>query len=410
MNKLSSQAVYLIDGSRTPFYQQNPKATYSKLDLGVIAARALLLKQPFSSLALDDVTIASSTPSDNADLAQLLSLRLQCNSSINPHTFSAGENCGLQALEYAHQQIASQEKSLILLGGIESSQPKPISLSLQLSEWIREWKTTSGITNKAKVFNKLHTRHFRTTPVEDLEKYNHELHLEIAEKTANYYSLSSEDMAEYVKLSQRRLKYAQRNHQINDIVPLFYPDGSSLHRDEGMIHSDPELLNQAILSGNPPTGLITHGSVTQSSEGACLLLLASAEAVQRYQLSPIAKLSSPVWARNDEAIQQLLNSNQQQAKNIDYWEWDETSAAEILSLEKKANYEPIEAFKSLNTVNIDGGSLALGSPNTANNLRCILQLAHILKRNNANHGVCHFSFATGLNSALLLDNIAGESA
>lgn len=408
MTKASPQAVYLIDGTRTPFYQQNKKTNYSKLDLGLIAARILLLKQPFSSLALDDIIIASSTPSDNVDLAQKLSLRLQCNSSINPYTFSAGEHCGLQAFEYAHQQIASQQKSLILLGGLESSKPKPIFLNIQLSDWIREWKTTHGITNKAKVFNKLHTKHFCTTPTKDLEEYNQTLHQELAEKTANYYSLTSNAIAEYVKLSQRRLKYAQRNHLIKNIVPLFYPDGSSLHRDEGMTESDPELLSQAMLSGNPPTGIITHSSVSQSSEGACLLLLAGQDAIDRYQLTPIAKLSPPSWARNDEVIQRLLTSNQQNAKNIDYWEWDETSAAEILSLKKKAQYESIEAFKSLNTVNIDGGSLALGSPNTANNFRCILQLAHILKRKSAKLGVCHFSFAIEKNGALLLENTLGK--
>jgi acetyl-CoA C-acetyltransferase len=210
-------------------------------------------------------------------------------------------------------------------------------------------------------------------------------------------------MAEYVKLSQRRLKYAQRNKLLKNIVPLFYPNGSSLHRDDDIINADPESLQQTIITGNPPTGIITKASVSQATDGACLLLLANQEVIDQYDLSPLAILSEPNWD-NDNAIKRLLSANQCQTSDIDYWEWDETSAAEILALEKKPQFSSIEAFQSLSNVNIDGGSLALGSPNSANKYRCILQLAAILQREQKQKGICHFSFANGQSSALLLQN------
>jgi acetyl-CoA acetyltransferase len=126
--------------------------------------------------------------------------------------------------------------------------------------------------------------------------------------------------------------------------------------------------------------------------------------VDQYNLTPLAALSQPNLANNDNAIQSLLTTNGLQADDIDYWEWDETSAAEVLALEKKPQFNSIEAFQSLSNVNSDGGSLALGSPNSANKLRCILQLGAILQRNNAEKGICHFRFANGQSSALLLQN------
>jgi acetyl-CoA C-acetyltransferase len=211
-------------------------------------------------------------------------------------------------------------------------------------------------------------------------------------------------MTEYVKLSQRRLKYAQRNKLINTIIPIFYPDGTSLYRDEDIISTNPESLQQTIITGNPPTGIITQGSTQQATDGACLLLLANQEMVDKYAITPLAKLSEPHWENEDSAIEPLLNKQNLHANEVDYWEWDETSAAEVLSLEKKPQFASIEAFQSLRNVNIDGGSLALGSPNTANKFRCILQLATILQRTNTEKGVCHFSFANGQTTALFLQN------
>jgi acetyl-CoA acetyltransferase len=126
VDKHQPQTVYLVDGARTPFshhLRQGSKTTppYSKLDLAVSTAQTLFLNQPFTALQLDDIVIASSTENTTRNLAQQVAQRLQCDSSLIPNTFTAGENCGIQALRYAHQQIAFQQKSLILLGGIETS-------------------------------------------------------------------------------------------------------------------------------------------------------------------------------------------------------------------------------------------------------------------------------------------------
>ncbi len=409
MTKVDSQAVYLIDGARTPFSHHLRQMSvsdnlqpYSKLDLGLLTAQSLLLNKAFNALQLDDVVVASSTSHHNADLAQQLAQRLQCKPSLIPHTFSAGESCAIQALQYAHQQISFQQKSLILIAGIETAISKPIALNHSLSQWIRDWQNAKGLMSKLKVVNKLHARHFYTKTANKDSKNPAYLYQDMAEKTASYFSISVAAMAEYIKLSHRRLKYAQRNKLLKNITPVFYPDGSSLYRDEDILDTDPEALAQTILTGRPATGIITKASITQPTDGACVLLLANQEMVDQYNLTPLAQLSEPNLSNKDNVVEQVLNTNNIPANDIDYWEWDEISAAEVLSLEKKPQFETIEAFQSLSHVNVDGGSLALGNPNSANKFRCILQLASILQRNNANNGICHFSLANGQSSALLL--------
>ena len=406
---MSSQTVYLIDGARTPFSHHLRQIStsdeflpYSKLDLGLLVARALLLRQTFSALQLDDVVVASNTSAHNADLAQQLARRLQCKPSLIPHTFSAGENCVIQALQYAHQQISFQQKSLILIAGIETAISKPIVLNHSLSQWISEWQNAKSLIAKLNIINKLHSRHFYTKTANKGTEDLVNLYQEMAEKTASYFSISTAAMAEYIKLSHRRLKYAQRNKLLKNVIPVFYPDGSSLYRDEDILDTDPEALAQTILTGHPATGIITKASITQATDGACVLLLANQEIVNQYNLTPLAQLSEPNLSNKDNVVEQILKTKNIPASDIDYWEWDEVSAAEVLSLEKKPQFETIEAFQSLSHVNVDGGSLVLGNPNSANKLRCILQLASILQRNNANNGICHFTLANGQRTALLV--------
>ena len=173
----------------------------------MITSRAVLLKQALSATHLDDVIVASQASNNNDNFAQQLSQRLQCHPDLRPHTFTVGENCSVQALEYAHQQLTLTPKSLILISGIETSKTPSISFNPELSQWISDWKNSQGLNKKLKVLNTLHTRHFRRESSNTQEKnHYYSLYKELAEKTANYYSLSTEAMAEYVKLSQRRLK------------------------------------------------------------------------------------------------------------------------------------------------------------------------------------------------------------
>jgi acetyl-CoA acetyltransferase len=194
VTKCCPQAVYLIDGARTPFgrhlrqHSSNTPA-YSKLDLAVTTAQALLLKQAFTALQLDDIVLASSSSETRIDLAKQLSQRLHCNPSLIPHTFPAGENCGLQALHYAHQQIAFQQKSLILLGGVETIHSKPISLNYALSDWIREWQTAKGIKKKLKVFSTLHTHHFSKPYINSTGSNVNKINLKFLNKNFKFFRL-----------------------------------------------------------------------------------------------------------------------------------------------------------------------------------------------------------------------------
>lgn len=402
------QPVYLVDGTRTPFSHHIRRdslgeVAYTPQDLIHITARSLLSQHSLKESDIDNLVMASSNTIDCAQLAETAAIRLRCNTFITPKTFLGSDKSGLQALLDAYHSIASQGKSLVLLGGVETISAPIISMSDELAEWLQAWRNASGPAEKTKVFNTLHTRYFRQrSQSTSTPEHLFTLQQGKAESVAGKHAIGLEAQAEYVNLSQRRLKYAQRNNTLCDITPVYYSDGSSVSVDENLITLDPESLKQALQTNPDAAGLITHSSVAQTTEGACCLLLASQACVDEYQLTPLAKLSEPIWSTDDLAIETSLKNHELTVADIDYWEWDETSAAEMLAFKQKAIYQSLNSFDQ---INLDGGALALGNPYAAGQLRSILQLSHTLKRNNGHHGLCHFGFSDNKTSAVMLNNI-----
>ncbi|PWQ95533.1 hypothetical protein [Leucothrix arctica] len=407
------QPVYLVDGTRTPFDRRLRRDSsggnaYTAQDLLHIAARDLLSRQPFDSTKIDNVIMASSQTLDCSSLAEDAARRLRCTNALTPQTFSGNEGVGIQALSYAYQAITSQGKSLVLLGGVEVVNAPLISASDELSEWFQVWKNASSISAKTKVFNTLHTSYFRQRAMpSDTPNERYTRHQSQAEAAANQSQISLDAQAEYVNLSQRRLKYAQRNNTLCNIVPVYYLDGSSRSSDENVITLDPESLKQALQTNPEATGLVTQNSVAQATEGACCLLLASQAFIDEYNITPLAQLFSPNTSACTDAIEASLNKHDLTSEEIDYWEWDEASAAEILALKQKPLFKSLSSF---DRINLDGGCLATGNPFAAGQLRNILQLSHTLQRNKGEYGVCHFGFNSQNISTILLRNAIGDTA
>lgn len=398
----AAKTVYLVDGTRTPFLVQSPdKQCYSALDLAMVVARIVLVQQPFSAQNLDTIVLASSLCDNSVDLAQQLAQRLHCSGDVST-LVQTGESAGLKAFEYASQQIALNQKQLVLVGAMDAFQAHSFVMNKSLNSWVKRWKGAKGIGGKFKALVALHTQHFGFSE-ESLSEYpGFSNYQESAEKKAIKQGISKDQMTEYVQLSLRRLQYAQRNNLIASLSPLFYQDGRVINRDESIINTEHADASSAIL---------TDDNMAKASEGAAMLLLASEEAVNQYKLPVLAKITSSTWGdcsqknstdtRINDAVEQLLAHNKLSLDQIDYWECNEASAVDILTIQQQCQEDP--KISSLSNVNIDGGTLALGSPPSANVFRMVMQLAHILQRNDAKQGVVTSTSSNGLEYALLLE-------
>lgn len=173
-------------------------------------------------------------------------------------------------------------------------------------------------------------------------------------------------------------------------------------------------------------GSVTPGNSSQISDGAAILLLASKDAIQKYNLPVLAKIVDVVWAGVDPAemglgpvyaTHKLLQRQQLKMDDIDYWEINEAFAAQVLGCVRawaddeycRKNLGLSHALGELDRtkLNIDGGAIALGHPVGASGARISLHLANILRRKNANKGIATICIGGGQGGAMLIENVSG---
>jgi acetyl-CoA C-acetyltransferase len=245
-----------------------------------------------------------------------------------------------------------------------------------------------------------------------------------AENLAWRLGIGREAMDAFALRSHRRLAAAQNDGRFDgEVEPLYGPDGAVYERDDGVRpDTDMERLARLKPAFDRPFGLVTAGNSAQISDGAAWLLLAGEEAVERYGLSPRARLVDTHWAGLDpaamglgpaHAVPPLLEHNQLTLSDVDYWEINEAFAAQVLAcLEawKDEDYcrrelDRDSAVGELDpeNLNVDGGAVSLGHPLGASGTRIILHLLHVLERNEARRGVASLCVGGGQGGAVLIE-------
>ena len=169
-------------------------------------------------------------------------------------------------------------------------------------------------------------------------------------------------------------------------------------------------------------GNITAANSSQITDGAAWVLLASEEAVMKWNLKPLGRIVDSQWSGLDPAQMGLgpvhastpiLQRNGLTLADVDYWELNEAFAAQVLGCQ--AAWESDEYCReqlglpgALGSVddsklNVDGGAVSIGHPVGASGARIVLHLLHVLRRNNAKRGVATICIGGGLGGAMLLE-------
>ncbi len=434
-NLLESRAVYIVDGTRTPFLKARGKpGPFHASDLAVAAGRALLSRQPFAASQLDEVILGcvSSGP-DEANIARVVALRLGCGHRVPAWTVQRNCASGMQALDSAAKDIVSGRAELVLAGGTESMIHHPVLLNPLTVNWLAEWNRASSTTARFKQLTKLSGKHLKpvigllrglTDPVVGLSMG------QTAEILANRFGVSRRMMDQYAAKSHLRLGSAIDNGYLEELVPLYANDGTLYQQDDGLRRdSNLETLSKLKPVFDRKFGSVTAGNSAQITDGAAMLLLASADAVEQYQLPVLARIRDVQWAGLDPAqmglgpvyaMAPLLERNALNSSDINYWEINEAFSAQVLAC--RMAWEDInfcreelgqeQAFGEIpcDRLNVDGGAVSLGHPVGASWARIVLHLAHVLKRHRAKNGIASLCIGGGQGGAMWITNDAQQES
>jgi len=419
--------VYVVDGSRTPFLKaRGVPGPFTASDLAFLAARSLLVRQPFAPTDFDEVILGCIMPGpDEANIGRVVALRLGCGHCVPAWTVQRNCGSGMQAIASGAEAVAAGRASLVLAGGTEAMSHAPVLLASSMVRWLGEWGRARSLGERARVLMQWRPAYLKpvigllrglTDPIVGLSMG------QTAEVLAHRFGVAREAMDEFAARSHQRLARAQDEGRLGEVETLYDRDGKYHDRDDGV---RPDSTAAALAKLKPvfdkPAGKVTAGNSAQVTDGAAWVILASEEAVKRWQLPALGRIVDVQWSGLDpeqmglgpvHAATPLLKRHFLKLEAIDYWEINEAFAAQVLAcIEawKSDEYCRGElgldgAFGELNQerLNVDGGGVSLGHPVGASGARIVLHLLHVLNQRQGRSGAAALCIGGGQGGAMLV--------
>ncbi len=430
---LKGRVVYVVDGGRTPFLRaMGPPGPFHASDLAVQAGRHLLARQPIEADAIDEVILGcvSSGPNE-ANIARVVALRLGCGEHVPAWTVQRNCASAMQSLDCAATNIASGRSDLVLAGGTEAMSRHPVLLNEQMVTWLAGWNRARTAMGRVRQLGKLRPAYFQpivallcglSDPIVGLSMG------QTAEELAWKFNIIREEMDAYAAQSHQRLAAAQEAGRLDEIAPLYAPDGTLYAADEGLrTDTTVEKLSRLKPFFDRTVGKVTAGNSSQITDGAALLLLASSAAVKKYKLPVLGRIVDCQWAGLNpaqmglgpvHAMAPILQRHALSPADIDYWEINEAFAAQILAclkawtdnnycrehLDQDTPFGPIDMAR----LNIDGGGISIGHPVGASGARIVLHLLKVLEHKDAHRGMASICIGGGQGGAMLVERQEGK--
>lgn len=420
--------VIVIDGARTPFLKARGRAgLFSASDLAVAAGRPLLARSPIDRTELDEVILGCAMPGvDEANIGRIAALRLGCGNKVPGWTVMRNCASAMQALDSARANILLGRSQVVLAGGTEAMSRAPVLYGPKMVDWLADMQLAKSPGQRLRVAARLRPGHFApvigllrglTDPMVGLSMG------QTAEIVAHRFGITREQMDAYAARSHQRLAAAIDAGFLGDEVATLYgPDGSVHEHDDGLRRdSSAEKLATLRPFFDREVGLVTAGNSSQVTDGAALLLLASANAAASRKLPELGRIVGCEWAALDpsemglgpvHAIAQLLDRHGLALDDIDYFEINEAFAGQVLGCiealasdaycrDELGRATAVGRIDEAN-LNIDGGAVAIGHPVGASGARVVLHALNVLKRTGGRYAIATLCIGGGQGGAMLL--------
>ena len=422
-----------MDGARTPFLKsKNRPGPFSAADLATQAGRALLVRQPFARDQLDEVILGCAAPSvDEVNIGRVAALRMGCGQKVPGWTVMRNCASGMQAIDSGISNILAGRSSLVLAGGVDALSRAPLLYSDKMVLWFSELASTRTLSQRAAVFARIPVKSL-LAPVIGIMKGLTDpmvglLMGQTAENLAYRFGITREQMDAFSVESHRKVARAQDEGHLapggGEVEALYESNGKTHPLDDG-VRRDASMQGLAKLKPffDRKYGNVTPGNSSQITDGAAWLLLASEEALRRFDLKPMGRIVDSQWAGLDpahmglgpvHAATPLLKRHGLGLNDLDYWEINEAFAAQVLGClaawnDEKYCQEELGLEGALGSLdqdrlNVDGGAIALGHPVGASGARIVLHLLKTLQRTGKKKGIASICIGGGLGGAMLVE-------
>src|ERR671917_1017637 len=277
---------FICDAVRTPIGRYGGALSSVRADdLAAVPIRALIERNPNVDWGeLDDVILgcANQAGEDNRNLARMAGLLAGLPHKSGGVTLNRLCGSGMDAVAMAARVIRGSEADMVIAGGSESMSRAPFVMA----------KATSAFDRNAEMYDT--TIGWRFVNPKMKGAYGDDTMPSTAENVAQEFQVSRADQDAFAVRSQAKASAAQENGRFAaEIVPVTIPqrkgDPILVDRDEHPRKTSVEALAK-LKPIVRPDGTVTAGNASGVNDGAAAMIVASGAAVERYGLTPLARI------------------------------------------------------------------------------------------------------------------------
>ncbi len=401
-----SKQVYIVDGVRTPI--GNFGGTLSTVrtdDLAALTIKALMERNAsIDPLEIEDVLFgcANQAGEDNRNVARMAGLLAGLPWQVGGETINRLCASGMASTINAARSIKDGAGELYISGGVENMTRGPWVIS----------KASQPFGRDSEMHDSSFGWRFINPKMEEL--YGTDGMGNTAENLVELYGIEREAQDQFALWSQQKATAAlQSGRFAKEIVAVSIPQ----RKKDPLIFDTDEFIrsNSTLdsLAGLRPAfkrdGSVTAGNSSGLNDGSAALLIASEDAVKRYNLNPIARIVGGAVAGVEPRImgigpvyasRKILKRSGLTLNQMDVLELNEAFAAQVLACTRKlgiADNDP--------RINPNGGAIALGHPLGMTGARILNTAAIQLQETNTKYALVSMCIGVGQGYATILERV-----
>lgn len=400
------KTTYIIDAIRTPIGNFGGVLATTRVDdLGALVIKKLMDRNPnVPKEAIEDVIMgcANQAGEDNRNVARMSLLLAGLPYTVPGETVNRLCASGMSAIISASRVIQLGDADVMLAGGVENMTRGPWVIS----------KASKPFGRDAQMFDSSFGWRFVNKKLDAM--YGTEGMGSTAENLAEMYNISREDQDKFALNSQQKAAKAQAEGRfdletVSVEIPQRKKDPIIFSKDEFIkANSSMEVLGK-LRTAFKKDGTVTAGNASGLNDGAAAMLLASEDAVKKYNLKPTAKIVSSAVVGVEPRIMGIgpvKASEKALAKagltldDMDIIELNEAFSAQSLACIREMGLKDDDA-----RINPNGGAIALGHPLGVSGTRIIQTAALELQKQNKRYALCTMCIGVGQGYATVIERV-----
>ena len=400
------KTTYIIDAIRTPLGNFGGTLATTRVDdLGALVIKTLMDRNPnVPKEAIEDVIMgcANQAGEDNRNVARMSLLLAGLPYTVPGETVNRLCASGMSAIINASRVIQLGDADVMLAGGVENMTRGPWVIS----------KASKPFGRDAKMFDSSFGWRFVNKKLDAM--YGTEGMGSTAENLAEMYNISREDQDKFALNSQQKAAKALAEGRfdletVSVEIPQRKKDPIIFSKDEFIkANSSLEVLGK-LRTAFKKDGTVTAGNASGLNDGAAAMLLASKDAVKKYNLKPTAKIVSSAVVGVEPRIMGIgpvKASEKALAKagltldDMDIIELNEAFSAQSLACIREMGLKDDDA-----RINPNGGAIALGHPLGVSGTRIVQTAALELQKQNKRYALCTMCIGVGQGYATVIERV-----